>query len=1297
MRKLNLLHCFSWVVFISSFSQLSIAASINGGEGNDTLTGTSNSDTINGRSGNDTIDGREGNDFIITGLGSDTAFGSSGSDLLVSGQLTSGSSGGLQYIYQAVKVVLLAGEGDDAAVFNSQLSSGSQIDGGPGLDSVNIASAGGGRTAQEYAYITGFENWILTGNQGIDAKPLIINSPANNGYTDLVVENSDVYITNANVIGLTQQLTLFAESDFYGRTIDASAVSESGVTFRFFTNGNPNSSSYVFGSQENDTYFGAASIDVFKGGGGDDWMDGRDNTDVAVFSGNKLDYAIEEITYNTFRVSDLRANSPDGTDTIVDVNKLTFADQSTDVVIRGISIVGDDSSENLTGGAEGDFIDGAGGNDILSGAGGNDTIIAGVGSDTVNGGDGSDYITGGEGADSINGGSGSDSVLYDGSPRGVSINLSSGSGSGGDAAGDAFTSIENVTGSSSADTLIGSSGNNTIDGGAGADQLNGGAGADALSGGDGTDTASYIGSVNGVAVSLATGTGSGGDAAGDVLTSIENLIGSASSDTLIGDADHNTLVGGGSGDVIDGGQGLDTVSYEDSTVGVVINLSSGTGSGGDATGDALTSIENVVGSAQGDTITGNTIDNVISTGGGNDSVTSNSGNDIVNTGAGDDLIIGGNGAGNDSYDGGSGTDTVRYTSAIASITVNLETGSANATVGNDAAQIGVDTLSNIENVVAGPFNDTLRGTVANNSFNGSGGSDTAVFSGTDTDYTITYDGASGALTVADKIAGRDGIDTLVLVETLQFSNGNKLASLYAVNKVQGTAAANTLNGTVGTDEILGLDGNDTLNGNAGDDTLDGGTGGDTMNGGDGNDIFVVDSTSDVVTEGSGANSGNDTVRTTLASYTLPANVENVIYIGTGAFTGTGNSLVNSMTGGAGSDSLNGSTAADTMLGGGGNDNYTFDANGDTAIEGVNAGTDSVSATVTVTLADNVENLTLTGSSNLSGTGNSIDNILTGNSGVNTLTGGGGSDTLNGGTGGDGMYGGEGDDNYTVDNAADITGEDAGKGTDRVSSSVTRTLADHLEHLTLTGSSAINGTGNSLNNRIVGNSGANTLSGAAGEDVLIGAAGNDIFYGNTSSTVGTEIDTVSYEGTTAAVTFNLGLTTAQATGGSGSDRVPNGSIENLIGGSAADTLTGTSGDNRIEGAAGNDKLNGLTGADVFIGNAGLDTIDCGSETTNAVDTVVYLFSGDSAVGTNRDQILNFKTGDKIDLSAIDANSSAANDQAFTFNTTTAKANSIWFAVSGSDVIVRGDVNGNTTADFEILVKGMTSITAAQFVM
>src|ERR1700686_2910440 len=150
-----------------------------------------------------------------------------------------------------------------------------------------------------------------------------------------------------------------------------------------------------------------------------------------------------------------------------------------------------------------------------------------------------------------------------------------------------------------------------------------------------------------------------------------------------------------------------------------------------------------------------------------------------------------------------------------------------------------------------------------------------------------------------------------------------------------------------------------------------------MAGGAGNDIYYVDATGDVVTEGSGA--GTDEVRTTLSSYTLGSNVENLTFIGTGNFTGTGNTLANVITGGTGNDSLtggagadtlnggagddtlNGGTGSDTMVGGAGNDIYVVDAAGDVVTENANEGTDEVRTSLTTyTLGANVENLTFTG-------------------------------------------------------------------------------------------------------------------------------------------------------------------------------------------------------------------------------------------------------------------------------------------------------------------------------------------------
>jgi Ca2+-binding RTX toxin-like protein len=127
--------------------------------------------------------------------------------------------------------------------------------------------------------------------------------------------------------------------------------------------------------------------------------------------------------------------------------------------------------------------------------------------------------------------------------------------------------------------------------------------------------------------------------------------------------------------------------------------------------------------------------------------------------------------------------------------------------------------------------------------------------------------------------------------------------------------------------------------------------------------------------------------------------------------------------------------------------------------------------------------------------NGLDNVLTGNSGANTLAGLDGNDRLDGGTGNDTMVGGLGNDTYVVQAAGDVVTESAGEGSDTIESSISiAALAANVENLTLTGSSALNGTGNALNNVIIGNSGANTLTGGDGDDILSGGAGNDTLVG-----------------------------------------------------------------------------------------------------------------------------------------------------------------------------------------------------------
>jgi Ca2+-binding RTX toxin-like protein len=156
------------------------------------------------------------------------------------------------------------------------------------------------------------------------------------------------------------------------------------------------------------------------------------------------------------------------------------------------------------------------------------------------------------------------------------------------------------------------------------------------------------------------------------------------------------------------------------------------------------------------------------------------------------------------------------------------------------------------------------------------------------------------------------------------------------------------------------------------------------------------------------------------------------------------------------------------------------------------GTDLVQSAVTYVLGANLENLTLTGTALINATGNALNNVLTGNGANNTLTGGDGDDTLEGGLGTDTLLGGLGNDTYRIADAVDLITEAVGAGSDQVLSSVSHTLRANVENLSLTGTAAINGTGNADANVIAGNSGNNTLSGLAGADTLSGGLGADIF-------------------------------------------------------------------------------------------------------------------------------------------------------------------------------------------------------------
>ena len=319
--------------------------------------------------------------------------------------------------------------------------------------------------------------------------------------------------------------------------------------------------------------------------------------------------------------------------------------------------------------------------------------------------------------------------------------------------------------------------------------------------------------------------------------------------------------------------------------------------------------------------------------------------------------------------------------------------------------------------------------------------------------------------------------------TFYISAQGTLSSIGAYTlSVTAAPAPTVISGTSGNDLITGGALNETLYGYAGNDTIDGGAGADTMIGAIGDDVYYVDNSNDVIVEV--GSQGTDSVFAS-ASFILNANVENLTLTGSASIYGFGNNFDNMITGNSGDNIIDGGAGADTMTGGAGNDIYVVDNVGDMVVENALSGNDGVYSSISYTLAANVEGLALTGSASINGTGNSLNNTIYGNNANNVLDGAAGADTL---------IGCAGNDTYVVDNVGDYVLEDIGGGTDIVMASISYMLTANVENLTLTGATAINGYGNSLDNVLTGNAGANYLDGGAGNDSLIGGAGNDTLTG-----------------------------------------------------------------------------------------------------------------------------------------------------------------------------------------------------------
>jgi Ca2+-binding RTX toxin-like protein len=593
------------------------------GNGSWTLTGIENlsggtaGDTLTGDGSNNVLAGYTGNDTLVGGGGNDTLYGD--------GQINwdphgTGGSG---------PITTFA----DVALLDPTLVDGNDVlEGGDGNDQLY---GGGGSDTASYEHAGG----------GVSAGLGVGGSGGAGG-----AAGSDTFYSIENLTGS-------AYNDQFGGNADANILSGG------------DGHDILAGRAGNDTVIGGAGDDYLRGDDGDDIIDGGSGWDRVAYS-----IAISGVTID-LNIQGVAQNTGQGWDTLINI-------------------------EHASGSAFNDTIIGNSGDNWLRSWGGNDTILGGDGNDLIETMPGNNTIDGGNGIDSW-------SFYGDGTfilgPVNVSLALQGAAQDTGQGVMLA-TGFENLSGSIYGDTLAGDGGanviagdqgNDTLSGGAGNDVLygdgrilidwhgnggsgpittfadmaasdpafvdgndvlEGGLGNDAINGGGGTDTASYANAAGAVTVNLATGITSGADG-NDTLSSIENVIGSAFNDTITGDATNNLLIGGagndslngGEGadtfvggignDALNGGNGVDTIDYSASSAGVSVNLSSGKLSGGDAAGDTISSIENIIGSASADKLIGSNLGNVLNGGSGNDTITGGAGADTLFGGSGSDSFM----------------------------------------------------------------------------------------------------------------------------------------------------------------------------------------------------------------------------------------------------------------------------------------------------------------------------------------------------------------------------------------------------------------------------------------------------------------------------------------------------------------------------------------------------------------------------------------------------------------------------------------------------------------------------------
>jgi len=968
---------------IPSFSGTDFNDGLYGSTAADTLYGLDGDDVLDGDSGNDTLVGGAGNDSISGGAGSDTAvladnggaafnigeFDLSG--LTVNGGEVSGDILGPDGndTLDSIEVLKVANTGSSTFIVLEGMSIQAAVDAAAAGDTIIV----GPGTYDEDVVITksltlvssdGAGSTIINGQGGalgaIEIDPNVddvVIGGDGQGFTILgnngngAIENAAVYLQGdhdnilieGNVIEARGDAGLLSEysatvtnvtitgNEFTGQTFEGSEPGGYGFGDQFTPGNNvPRQLVTIGGNGQNSSNIVFTNNTISGTAGGTNSSDQEQGNTLVT-----IDAADSTISGNLFTgfttrfATALRAREP-GTD----INDNVF-----DASIGGSDNTAQIYIEEGTGNLDGNQFIGSANDDLLQGGAGDDSILAG---------DGDDYVFGSGGADFLNGQGGFNGLSYAASASAVDVRLwRGGEQTGGDAEGDVIRNFDLVIGSSFNDVLQGDNGmdvtldglggddlltgydgNDNLYGGAGDDRIvgrlgddfiEGGAGADNINGGGGSDTVSYASSSAAVDVRLFRATTqTGGDAEGDLLRNVENIIGSDFNDVLQGDNGIDSVLEGGSGndalrtydgnDVLNGGDGNDSLrggAGDDSFIGgdgndqvvftgnradYTIDFEAGTitdnnAADGDDGSDTFTDIETLVFADQtvntgdgpvategDDHLVGDESDDVIDGLGGDDFINGNAGNDTLSGGAGDDVIVGRNGddlisggAGADILKGDHGFDTVDYSDSGEAVDVRLYRGTQR---GGDAEG---DILRTMEGVIGSEFDDLIRGDDGKDvTLDGRGGADVLV--GYDGDDTL-YGGDGEDRLIGDEgndflqggagsdiINGRDGVDT---ADYSNSSAGVDVRLWRGGEQIGGDAEGDLVRDV---ENITGSEFNDTIHGDnglasvleglGGDDVLVGFDGNDTLSGGDGDDRLIAREGDDVLDGGA----GNDVLR-----------------------------------------------------------------------------------------------------------------------------------------------------------------------------------------------------------------------------------------------------------------------------------------------------------------------------------------------------------------------------------------------------------------------------------------------------